>query len=254
MPADDRAAEDRATDDRTGSTQPARRRFLARSTLALGAAAAAQLPFAGKVSAAGPVLPTGLFTLGVASGDPLPDAVVLWTRLAPDPLNGGGMPAVPVAVEWQVADDRLFRRIVRHGTAQAVPELGHSVHADATGLLPGRQYWYRFRCGGQIYPVGRTCTAPDPRTTGRSSASPWPPVRTGSMASSPPTPTCAPRTLDLVLFVGDYIYESTPVARRVRRARGDAASRTLWSSTATGTRSTAPTPTCRPCTRMRRGW
>src|SRR3954462_13244382 len=84
------------------------------------------------------------FTLGIASGDPLPDGVVLWTRLAPDPLNGGGMPDRAVDVAWQVAEDPRFRRIVRQGTGQALPALGHSVHVDVRGLRPHREYWYRF--------------------------------------------------------------------------------------------------------------
>ena len=76
------------------------------------------------------------FTLGVASGDPLPDGVVLWTRLAPDPLAGGGLPPGPVAVEWQVADDEPFVRIVRRGVALALPDLAHSVHVEVGGLEP----------------------------------------------------------------------------------------------------------------------
>src|SRR3954454_1511370 len=83
------------------------------------------------------------FTLGVASGDPLPDGVVLWTRLAPDPLNGGGMPDAAVEVNWQIAEDDKFKRVVRRGRTQAVPELGHSVHVDVRGLRPHRHYWYR---------------------------------------------------------------------------------------------------------------
>jgi alkaline phosphatase D len=100
------------------------------------------------------------FTLGVASGDPWPDSVVLWTRLAPEPLDGGGMPMVNVEVTWEVAADRAFRTITRSGTSIARPELGHSVHVEAQGLEPGREYFYRFRTGGEISPIGRTKTAP----------------------------------------------------------------------------------------------
>src|SRR5689334_17110891 len=73
----------------------------------------------GPYAAAAAVLPSGLFTLGVASGDPKPHGAVLWTRLAPDPLAGGGMPAQDVTVRWQVAEDDRFRRVVRSGTARA---------------------------------------------------------------------------------------------------------------------------------------
>ena len=81
-------------------------------------------------------LPDGLFSLGVASGDPLPTAVVLWTRLAPAPTAGGGMPAVHVPVRWEVATDDGFRDVVRRGTAVARP-VGHSVHVDVGRLHPG---------------------------------------------------------------------------------------------------------------------
>jgi len=79
------------------------------------------------------------FTLGVASGDPLPDGVVLWTRLAPDPLVGGGMRNAPVDVEWLVARDDAMKDVVRSGTSSALPELAHSVHAEVAGLEPDRK-------------------------------------------------------------------------------------------------------------------
>jgi alkaline phosphatase D len=107
------------------------------------------------------------FTLGVASGDPEPDGIVLWTRLAPDPLNGGGMPQHPVYVDWEVATDSRMRRVVRHGVAAALPQLGHSVHVEVDGLQPSRWYWYRFSVGREESAIGRTRTAPlrrdDPR-------------------------------------------------------------------------------------------
>ena len=83
------------------------------------------------------------FALGVASGSPLPDAVVLWTRISYDPLHASATPAVALSVRWEVADDEAFRRIVAKGQAIATPELAHSVHVDVEGLAPGRWYWYR---------------------------------------------------------------------------------------------------------------
>ena len=103
----------------------------------LGAAAA--LPMTTRLAWAQPVFKQYPFALGVASGDPWPESVVLWTRLAPEPLEGGGMPMANVEVSWQVATDRTFRNIVRSGTATARPELGHSVHVEADGLAPGRE-------------------------------------------------------------------------------------------------------------------
>lgn len=100
------------------------------------------------------------FALGIGSGDPTADSVVLWTRLAPDPLNGGGMPDEAVTVRWEVATDESMRNVVKRGTASARPDLGHSVHAEVEGLDPAAWYWYRFDAGGEASPVGRTRTAP----------------------------------------------------------------------------------------------
>src|SRR5215213_4218516 len=78
------------------------------------------------------------FTLGVASGSPVPDGFVLWTRLAPQPLDGGGVGADVVAVRWEVAEDEAFARVVREGTADALRTGAHSVHVEVEGLEPGR--------------------------------------------------------------------------------------------------------------------
>ena len=99
------------------------------------------------------------FSLGIASGYPTPQGVVLWTRLAPDPLAGGGMPQAAVEVGWEVATDDAFRSIVRRGAEAASPEWAHSVHAEVSGLGPGRRYFYRFHAGGVVSPVGKTQTA-----------------------------------------------------------------------------------------------
>jgi alkaline phosphatase D len=102
------------------------------------------------------------FSLGVASGDPWPDGFVIWTRLAPRPLEPhGGMAAASVIVRWQVARDERFAHIVRSGEALARPELAHSVHVEVDGLEAGRPYWYRFTVGGAAQsPVGTVRTAP----------------------------------------------------------------------------------------------
>ncbi len=135
------------------------RRELLNIAWKLGVAAIAQ-PIVSGVAWAQPAFRNYPFALGVASGDPWPDSVVLWTRLAPEPLTGGGMPTANVEVGWEIAADQAFRSIVRSGTAVARPELGHSVHVEAGGLSPAREYWYRFRCGGEVSQTGRTKTAP----------------------------------------------------------------------------------------------
>jgi len=184
----------------------ARRRFLTLTGAATALAFGANLP--GNASASGGPLPSDPFTLGVASGDPLPDAVVIWTRLAPSPFEPlGGMPYHAVGVEWQVASDERFRHVERSGTATARAEYGHSVHVDVRGLRPGRRYWYRFRAGRHLSPVGRTRTAParGQRTAQLSLA-------VGSCQSWPDGYYTAHRHLaaedvDAVVFLGDYLYE-----------------------------------------------
>lgn len=86
------------------------------------------------------------FALGVASGDPLPTSVVLWTRLSTDSLGATGarLPSSAVAVHWRVATDEKLEQVVKQGYALAVPELAHSVHVDVRGLEPDRDYFYAF--------------------------------------------------------------------------------------------------------------
>ncbi|MFI0962094.1 alkaline phosphatase D family protein [Streptomyces sp. NPDC021080] len=204
----------------SGAVSRDRRHFLTASAAVLGAAAAAQLWLPGTARAAETPLPDGVFSLGVASGDPLPDAVVLWTRLAPDPLNGGGMPDRTVPVDWEIAEDARFGKPVRRGTAQARPEYGHSVHVDARGLRPDRAYWYRFRTGGQISPTGRTRTAPHPSRAGGSLRVALASCQNWQNGYFTPYADMLDQDPDVVLFVGDYIYESSPSATAVRRHEG----------------------------------
>ncbi|MFD9030553.1 alkaline phosphatase D family protein [Streptomyces sp. NPDC059567] len=141
-----------------------RRRFLTVTGAAAALAFAVNLPAAGAASAAelNPArIAENPFTLGVASGDPLPGSVLLWTRLAPRPFEtGGGLPRSRVAVHWELAHDERFTRTVRRGKVTAHPEFQHSVHVEIDHLDQDRVYFYRFRVGDWISPVGRTRTAP----------------------------------------------------------------------------------------------
>lgn len=147
------------------------------------------------------------FSLGVASGDPWPDGVVLWTRLAPEPLTGGGMPTAAIEVPWEVATERMFRNVVQKGVAVARPELGHSVHVEVGGLEPGREYFYRFRAGGEVSQIGRTKTAPAPGAVVNE-------LRFGVCGCShyehgyfTAYRHIARQQFDFVFHTGDYIYE-----------------------------------------------
>lgn len=160
------------------------------------------------------------FTLGVASGEPLPDGVVLWTRLAPvpahpDPKRPGGMPDRAVEVSWQVAEDSRFTRVIQHGVTEAVPAWAHSVHVRVAGLRPGAEYFYRFRTGADLSSAGRTRTANDETSTAavrfavancqRYEHGPYTAYR--HLAEERP---------DVVFHVGDYIYELPQSERPVR--------------------------------------
>jgi len=150
------------------------------------------------------------FTLGVASGDPLPDGVVLWTRLAPRPLQGGGMPNRQVPVRWEVARDEHFRRVEAKGTAFAGPDGAHSVHVEVEGLRPGREYFYRFKTGQELSPVGRTKTAPRPDQDPRRFAFAVAACQMYEHGYFTAYRHMAQEDLDLVVHLGDYIYEHAP--------------------------------------------
>jgi alkaline phosphatase D len=141
-----------------------RRRFLTATGAAAALAFAVNLPATGAASAAeldAARITDDPFTLGVASGDPLPDSVLLWTRLAPAPYQpDGGLPAERVTVTWELALDERFRRVVRRGRAVAHPEFDHAVHVEVGHLAPAHVYYYRFRVGSWVSPAGRTRTAP----------------------------------------------------------------------------------------------
>jgi alkaline phosphatase D len=154
------------------------------------------------------------FTLGVASGYPEPNAVVLWTRLAPTPLvPGGGIPAIPIAVDWEVADDERFRTVARRGTVYATPDWAHSVHAEVTGLAPARDYWYRFTSGGVQSPIGRTRTAPARGTLPNRLALAVASCQHFEQGHYAAYRAMAGDALDVVLHVGDYIYEGRGTSR-----------------------------------------
>src|SRR5882757_4324790 len=102
-----------------------------------------------------------VFSHGVASGDPLPDAVVLWTRVTPTPDATPGSGQGPdVDVSWEIASDPAFAAIVGSGTAATGPGRDHTVKVDAAGLAPATTYYYRFSLGGTVSAVGTTRTAP----------------------------------------------------------------------------------------------
>ncbi|WMT92113.1 alkaline phosphatase D family protein [Pelagibacterium sp. H642] len=196
-----------------------RRRFLQ-----TGLAAAAVWPVLGTVRAA--TFTADPFALGVASGCPRPNSVVLWTRLIfpdtePDPFTNPFAPIEkpqhpPLDVAWEIAHDEAFARPVLSGIDRAVPEFAHSVHVEATGLEPDRWYFYRFRCGDAVSPVGRTRTAPaSDAENGRFSFA-FASCQQFEQGWYTAYRDMAQRDLDLVVHLGDYIYEVSYGGQHVR--------------------------------------
>lgn len=189
------------------------------AALALGSLFGARA--AAQESAPRTVLTDYPFTLGVASGMPRPDSVVLWTRLAPRPLEpGGGLAPRPVAVRWELADDETFSTGLRSGSVAALPEHAHSVHVQVGALSAGRLFFYRFIAGEAVSPIGRTRSAPAPDATVerlRFALASCQHYEQGWFAAHR---EIAARELDFVLFVGDYVYETSKPRERLRAHEG----------------------------------
>ncbi|MCH2203096.1 MAG: alkaline phosphatase D family protein [Fuerstiella sp.] len=163
---------------------------------------------------------TNPFTLGVASGDPSSDGVVLWTRLAPDPLNGGGMPNTSVLVRWEVAGQEDFSDVVRSGVSVAPVQLGHSVHVEVDGLDADRWYFYRFHVGDETSPVGRTRTAPDVNAMPDRMKFAFTSCQHYEHGYFNGYPHMQQEDLDLIIHLGDYIYEGAGRDGQLRKHIG----------------------------------
>ena len=174
-----------------------RRRFLGG---AAAVAASAAVPVSVRsLAAAAPDPGLAPFLHGVASGDPLPDGVILWTRVAPPG------PGAVVTVRWLVASDPQLRRVVRTGTAQARPGRDHTVKVDAGGLRPSTTYYYAFEALGRRSMVGRTRTAPaDGVERLRFAVATCAKYDNGYFNAYA---RIAEADVDAVLHCGDYIYE-----------------------------------------------
>jgi alkaline phosphatase D len=193
-----------------------RRQFLIRS----GAWGALLLPSCLQAVQTRPRFSSNPFSLGVASGDPLPDGFLLWTRLAPEPLQGGGMENQPVTVEWVVADDDGMRRVVKRGRAVALPEFAHSIHVDVRGLRPDRWYFYQFKAGTEYSVVGRARTAPEPKSMPTRLRFAFASCQHYEHGYFTAYRHMMEEDLDLVVHLGDYIYEGAGRASLPRRHTG----------------------------------
>jgi alkaline phosphatase D len=191
-------------------TEQNRRQFMQRTGVASVAAA---IGLGSQTTATAAIDENGEFesdpyTLGVASGDPLPESVIIWTRLAPEPLTAsGGMSDRPVDIEWTVATDEAMTDVVTTGTATAEPADAHSVHVDASGLEPNTEYYYQFAAGGRKSPVGRTKTAPTPDTAIEEFRFAFASCQWWEEGYFTAHGYMAEDELDLIVHLGDYIYE-----------------------------------------------
>ena len=200
-----------------------RRRFL-QALAALGASAVS--PVRAQVNAR-PRFDASPFSLGVASGYPQPGRVVLWTRLAPEPLApGGGMPPEAIPVRWEIARDEALKDIAAAGTAYASPHWAHSVHVEVTGLQPARPYWYRFQTGDAVSPAGRTHTAPGLAARPQKLRFAFVSCQQYEQGYFGAYRHVVADDPDLVVHLGDYIYEAT-WGRELVRSHGDGEAVTL---------------------------
>ncbi|MFO1225652.1 alkaline phosphatase D family protein [Roseateles sp.] len=174
----------------------------------LAALTAASLGRLAVASTGAPRLEAYPFQLGVASGSPTDSSVVLWTRALPlNPLNNPWATQT-LELRWELATDPGFTQLLRQGSVQALPMLAHSVHVEPQGLPPDTVLYYRFMLGDAVSPAGRTRTlpAPDqPKDRLRLAFASCQRLGVGLFGAYT---RLLEEDVDLIAFVGDYIYES----------------------------------------------
>jgi alkaline phosphatase D len=149
------------------------------------------------------------FQLGVASGDPVADGFIIWTRLAPDPFDPEVLPPAPIEVSWEIATDEGMKRIAASGRQMARPQMAHSVHVDVRGLEPQRTYFYRFHCGGAVSRIGRATTMPTPRLPVNSVKFAFASCSHLEQGYFSAYRDMAAQDPAFMIHLGDYIYESS---------------------------------------------
>ena len=147
------------------------------------------------------------FVLGIASGSPTDQSVVLWTRLIDDGLFGSNLPNNPIEVKWDLAEDISFTKVAKSGVSLALPELAHSVHAEVNQLPSNQWFFYRFQLGGITSPVGKTRTLPAPNVSVDRLRLAYASCQHYEHGYFSAYKHMREENLDLVMFLGDYIYE-----------------------------------------------
>ena len=184
-------------------------------------AALASAPVSFSLSMAQSPLRHNPFTLGVASGSPNHHSVVLWTRLMPDAASDNSQFAAgDVSVKWEVADDESFKVNRRAGQVVALAALAHSVHLELDQLQSDRWYFYRFQLGDAQSTVGRTRTLPHPEAMVQKLRVAYASCQRWEHGYFSAYDHMCQENLDMVLFLGDYIYEYAGAANPVRLPKG----------------------------------
>ncbi|HYN07672.1 MAG TPA: alkaline phosphatase D family protein [Vicinamibacterales bacterium] len=160
------------------------------------------------------------FGLGVSSGDPTNDGVVLWTRVLGAGMDPAELAQSRVDVTWEIADDERLSKVVKRGVATAAPEWGHSIHVEANGLDADRWYWYRFRAGDAFSSTGRTRTLPRAGQAATQLRFAFCSCQHYEQGLFTPYRHMSEEDLDLIFHLGDYIYEGPGAANRVRQHAG----------------------------------
>lgn len=183
--------------------------------------AAAAVPLAYSVSSAQTSFKHNPFSIGVASGSPNHHSVVLWTRLMPDAASGqDAFASNDVSLTWEVADDEHFKVNRRSGQVMALASLAHSVHLELEGLQSDRWYFYRFQLGDAQSTIGRTRTTPHPQAMVQKLRIAYASCQRWEHGYFSAYEHMAQENLDMVLFLGDYIYEYAGAANFVRLPPG----------------------------------
>lgn len=199
----------------TPSSRTTRRQLLQYAT-----ASAASLGLADRAWSQ-PRFDTDPFKLGVASGSPSHNTVVLWTRLVQTGLFGGNaLSGQSIPVRWELAHDAQFTNLVQSSQVIAISDLAHSVHVEPTGLEPDRWYYYRFRAGEAISPTGRTRTFPAPDTSPNKLRLAFASCQRWEHGYFSAYRHMRDENLDAVVFLGDYIYEYPTTGNAVRIPSG----------------------------------
>ncbi len=165
-------------------------------------------------------LPADPFTLGVASGDPTADSVILWTRLARDVLAEAGLQNEVLDLRWEMSVDPEFRQVIRNGGIAASPALGHSAHAEVRGLQSDQVYFYRWHAGNVTSPTGRTKTAPAGDAANKMFDFAFASCQQYEHGFYTAYEHMAEEELDLIVHLGDYIYERSWGQNLVRAHEG----------------------------------